>query len=211
MPLAVDRYVLGPFMTNCYVVRAGENASEAVVIDPGAGATELLGELAGSGKTCAAVLVTHGDADHIGAVAELAEGSGAPVYAPATERISPLRMQGAWAGPPTRPYRPTTTLAGGETVEAAGIAFDVLATPGHSPDHLAYSSEGMLFAGDLLFQQSVGRVDVPGGDWDTLLESVGMLFELLPPETVVYPGHGDPTTLGFEQARNPFLGELRAS
>lgn len=211
MPLAVDCYVLGPFMTNCYVVRAGQRATEAVVVDPGASGERLLGELTESATTCAAILVTHGDADHIGAVADLAEGSGAAIYAPAVERISPLRMQGEWFGAPSRAYEPTTTLEGGETFAAAGISFEVLAIPGHSPDHLAYHADGSLFAGDLLMQQTVGRVDVPGGNWGALLESVAMLFERFPPETVVYPGHGDPTTLGFEQARNPFLAELRAS
>ena len=211
MPLAVDCYVLGPFMTNCYVVRGGQHATEAVVIDPGASAEELIARLAESGTTCAAILVTHGDGDHIGAVAELAEATGAPVYAPAIEKISPMRMQGPWLGPPPRAYSPTTTLAGGEAFEAAGIAFEVIATPGHSPDHLAYHADGALFAGDLVFQRSVGRVDVPGGDWSALLDSVRMLFERLPPETIVYPGHGDPTTLGAERAGNPFLAELRAS
>ena len=108
-----------------------------------------------------------------------------------------------------RPYTPDVLLAGGETVELAGIAFEVLAVPGHSPAHLAFHADGCLFSGDVLFAGSVGRTDFPGSDWDTLVVSIRMLVDTLPPETVVYPGHGPTTTLGAELARNPFLAELR--
>jgi glyoxylase-like metal-dependent hydrolase (beta-lactamase superfamily II) len=101
-------------------------------------------------------------------------------------------------------------VSGGETIEVAGISFACLAVPGHSPAHVAFHTDGELFSGDLLFAGSVGRVDLPGADWDTLLASVRMLAERLPPETVVHPGHGPETTLGVELARNPFLAELRA-
>jgi len=101
-------------------------------------------------------------------------------------------------------------VSGGETIEVAGISFECLAVPGHSPAHVAFHVAGELFSGDLLFAGSVGRVDLPGADWDTLLASVWMLDERLPPETVVHPGHGPETTLGVELARNPFLAELRA-
>jgi glyoxylase-like metal-dependent hydrolase (beta-lactamase superfamily II) len=100
-------------------------------------------------------------------------------------------------------------VSGGETVEIAGISFECLAVPGHSPAHVAYYADGELFSGDLLFAGSVGRVDLPGADWDTLLDSVRMLADRLPPETVIHPGHGAETTLGMELARNPFLAELR--
>ena len=96
-------------------------------------------------------------------------------------------------------------------VDVAGIAFDCIAIPGHSPAHVAYYADGALFSGDLLFAGSVGRVDLPGADWDTLLASVRMLSERLAPETVVHPGHGPETTLGIELARNPFLAELRTA
>jgi hydroxyacylglutathione hydrolase len=101
-------------------------------------------------------------------------------------------------------------LAGGETVSVAGMAFEVLAVPGHSPAHLAYHADGCLFSGDVLFAGSVGRTDFPGSDWDTLVSSIRMLVDTLPADTVVYPGHGPITTLGDELARNPFLSELRA-
>jgi glyoxylase-like metal-dependent hydrolase (beta-lactamase superfamily II) len=102
-------------------------------------------------------------------------------------------------------------LDGGETLQLAGITFEVIAVPGHSPAHVAYHADGALFSGDVLFAGSVGRTDLPGADWDTLLASIRTLAERFPPEAVVYPGHGPATTLGAELARNPFLAELRAS
>jgi len=210
MTLRVDQVQLGPIGTNCYVVRA-DGASEAVVIDPSGDAAELRLLLAGRGARCVAILVTHGHWDHLVGVADLAEGTGAPVYMPEGERVL-LEDPRPYAPPELglRPYTPDVLLAGGETVEAAGIVFDVLSVPGHSPAHLAYSAEDCLFSGDVLFAGSVGRTDLPGGDWDTLLASIRSLVETLSPETVVYPGHGPVTTLGDELARNPFLAELRA-
>jgi hydroxyacylglutathione hydrolase len=211
MSPVVDTYMLGPLQTNCHVVRASRNARDAVVVDPGGDATDLRLELAGAGATCAAILVTHGHFDHVGGVADLAEGTGAPVYMPEGERER-LERYGEFApvGAPGRSYLPEHLVAGGETIEAAGLTFECLAVPGHSPAHVAYYSDGCLFSGDLVFAGSVGRVDLPGGDWETLLESERAVADRYPPDTVIYPGHGPQTTLGEELARNPFLAELRA-
>jgi hydroxyacylglutathione hydrolase len=207
--LVVERYELGIARTNCYVVRAETGAPEAVVIDPGDDAAALRLELARLGTACAAVLVTHADVDHVGAVHELASGTGAPVYAPARERMPKERADGlGWYS--VQPYTVDTELEGGEAITVAGIDFDVLAIPGHSPDHVAFAAEGSLFSGDLVFAGSVGRVDLPGGDWETLLDSTRVLAERFSPETTIYSGHGPPTTLGAELARNPYLAELRA-
>ena len=211
MPLRVDQLSLGPMGTNCYVVRADATADEAVVVDPSGDATELRLTLARLGTSCTAILVTHGHWDHLFGVADLAEGTGALVHMAEGERM--LLEDPAGFTPPgvtLRPYTPDVLLAGGETVELAGIAFEVLAVPGHSPAHLAYHADGCLFSGDVLFAGSVGRTDFPGSDWDTLVGSIRMLVDTLPPETVVYPGHGPTTTLGGELERNPFLSELRA-
>jgi hydroxyacylglutathione hydrolase len=212
MSLAVDRYELGAIGTNCYVVRASAEASDAVVIDPGGDAAELRLELAGVGARCVAILITHGHWDHLGGVADLAEGTGAPVHMAAAERIALEQINDFT--PPTvhlRPYTPDVLLEGDETLELAGIRFETVRVPGHSPGHLAYHADGCLFSGDVLFAGSVGRTDLPLADWDTLVESIRALAERFPPETVVYPGHGPETTLGAELARNPFLAELRAS
>ena len=212
MAPVVDRYVLGAAQENCYVVRTDRRAAEAVVVDPGDAATELRLELARAGTRCAAILVTHCHYDHIGAVADLAEGTEAPVYMAREEAPVMAAPDEYYAalGVRVRPYEPDVLLDGGETFEVAGLELETLLVPGHSPAHLAFATDGCLFSGDVLFEGSVGRTDLLGGDWDTLVESIRMLVERFPPETVVYPGHGAPTTLGAELARNPFLVELRA-
>jgi hydroxyacylglutathione hydrolase len=211
VPLRVDGLPLGPIGTNCYVVRTDASAPEAVVVDPSGDASELRIELARLGTSCAAILVTHGHWDHLVGVGDLATGTGARVHMAEGERVL-LEEPGLYVPPGVRmtPYTPDVLLSGGETLELAGITFAVLSVPGHSPAHLAYAADECLFSGDVLFAGSVGRTDLPGADWDTLLDSIRALVDAYPPETVVYPGHGPATTLGAELARNPFLADLRA-
>jgi glyoxylase-like metal-dependent hydrolase (beta-lactamase superfamily II) len=208
--LDVVQIPLGPIETNCYVVRR-RGAAEAVVVDPGDDGSGLRLELARRGARCVAILVTHGHWDHLGGVADLAEGTGSPVHMAEGERF--LLEQIADYAPPgslLRPYVPDVLLAGDETLELAGISFEVTSVPGHSPAHVAYYAEGCLFSGDVLFAGSVGRTDFPGSSWDVLEASIRNLVRRYPPETVVYPGHGPKTTLGHELATNPFLAGLRA-
>ena len=211
MTLAVNRFELGPIGTNCYVVRADDSAAEAVVVDPGAEAARVVDELRALGARCAAILITHGHWDHLGAVADLADATGAPVHMAEEERAL-LEDVNSFAPPELdlRSYTPDVLLQGDETLEFAGMSFQTLRVPGHSPAHLAYYTDGALFSGDVVFAGSVGRTDLPGADWDTLVESIRMLADRFPPETVIYSGHGPNTTLGAELARNPFLAELRA-
>ncbi len=211
MALAVDQLSLGQIGTNCYLARAAADATEAAVVDPGDEPGEIVRALASRGATCAAILLTHSHYDHFGALAELAESTGAPVWLPEGELDVFRRPDLFFPGVTMRAFTgDATLLAGGETVEAAGISFQVRHVPGHSPGHISLYADGALFSGDVLFAGSVGRTDLPFGDWETLLESIRSLADAYPPETTVYSGHGPATTLGDELARNPFLAELRA-
>ena len=209
-------FTVGPVQENCFIVRA-KGSERAVVVDPGEEAERITGGLAELGiETVEAILVTHTHFDHIGAVAPLARATGAPVYCPEieTEVLANINDYVPWPGfGPFESYSADHTVSGGETLELAGLTFEVIFTPGHSPGHVTYAIRGApaLFSGDVLFQGSVGRVDLPGGDWATLSKSIETLLDSFPDETTVYPGHMGVTTLGRERASNPFLTELAAN
>jgi glyoxylase-like metal-dependent hydrolase (beta-lactamase superfamily II) len=208
MPLSVTRYELGPIRTNCYVVRASEDASEAVVVDPSGDPAGLLADLGAARVT--AILVTHTHWDHLLGLAELAARTGAPVWAPREERDRIADPDSAGHRLPVAAHEPEHLVTGGDTMSVAGIDFEVVDVPGHTPGHVAFYADGALFSGDVLFAGSVGRTDLPGASWEQLLDSIRTLMERFPPETVVYSGHGEETTLADELAANPFLAELRA-
>jgi hydroxyacylglutathione hydrolase len=210
MPLVVDSFTLGPFQSNCYVIRVERGSSEAAVVDPGDDPTPLRLELARMATRTAGILVTHTDVDHIAGVAALAEGTGAEVWAPAGE-VEALRTGQTRGSLTVPPHEPAHVVTGGDELTVAGITFEVVDVPGHSAGHVAYYADGALFSGDVVFAGSVGRTDLPGGDWDTLLESIRSLVHRFGPDTTVYPGHGPATTLGRELQTNPFLSELRAA
>jgi glyoxylase-like metal-dependent hydrolase (beta-lactamase superfamily II) len=191
------------------VVRSERGAPEAAVIDPGDDPTPLRLELARMGTRTGGILVTHTDVDHIAGVAALAEGADVEVWAPAGE-VEALRAGKTRGGLRVTPHDPAHVVTGGDEITVAGITFEVLDVPGHSAGHVAFLVDGQLFSGDLLFAGSVGRVDLEGGDWETLLASVRSLLDRLPADTVLHPGHGPATTLGRELQSNPFLAELRA-
>jgi hydroxyacylglutathione hydrolase len=209
----VRMFTVGPVQENCFIVRA-KDSDRALIVDPGDEADRLITATEALGiETVEAILLTHTHFDHVGAVAPVAKATNAPVYCPELETFVLANIMDfvPWPGfGPFESYEADRTVAGGETLELAGLTIDVIFTPGHSPGHVTYAirDEDALFSGDVLFQGSVGRVDLPGGDWPTLLRSIETLLDGYPAETTVYPGHMGVTTLGRERATNPFLREL---
>jgi hydroxyacylglutathione hydrolase len=208
----VRMFTVGPVAENSYVFRR-DDSERALIVDPGDEADTLLGAIDQLGVTLEGILLTHTHFDHVGAVAPVARATGAEVWVPAAEKfvLADINSFVPWPGfGPFESYDAEHTLEGGESLELAGFAIDVLSTPGHSPGHVTFSiaDEQAVFSGDVLFQGSVGRTDLPGGDWGTLLESIRGLVEALPDETTVYPGHMGITSLGAERTSNPFLAEL---
>jgi hydroxyacylglutathione hydrolase len=203
-------FTVGPVQENAWLAHLD---GRAILVDPGEEAERLTQEIADRDVRVEAILITHCHFDHVGAVAAMARATGAPVYCPAgevkiLENINDyVRFPGFG---PFESYSPEHSVAGGDRLTLAGFDIDVISTPGHSPDHVTYSTNGAIFSGDVLFQGSIGRTDLPGSDHATLMRSIATLLDTLPDETQVLPGHMGPTTLGTERASNPFLRELAA-
>jgi glyoxylase-like metal-dependent hydrolase (beta-lactamase superfamily II) len=210
--LAVEMLTVGPIAENCFLLRP-QGGDRLLIVDPGEEAERILAAVEASGASVEAILLTHCHFDHIGAVAPVAKATGAPVYCPEIEVpiLADIMAFVPWEGfGPFESYEADEVVRGGETLELAGLELDVVFTPGHSPGHVTYGVRGeeAIFSGDVLFQGSVGRTDLPGADGPTLLASLGKLLETFSDETVVHPGHMGLTTIGAERATNPFLGSL---
>ena len=208
----VRMFTVGPVAENSYLVRR-DGSDRALIVDPGDEADKLIGAIEQLGVKLDGILLTHTHFDHVGAVAPVAEKTGAEVWVPVIEKdvLSNIMDYVPWPGfGPYESWDPEHTVSGGETLALAGLTIDVVFTPGHSPGHVTYAipDEAAVFSGDVVFKGSVGRVDLPGGDGPTLLESIRTLVDSYPAETTVYPGHMGITTLGTERETNPFLTEL---
>jgi glyoxylase-like metal-dependent hydrolase (beta-lactamase superfamily II) len=208
----VRMFTVGAVQENCFLVWA-DGGDRAVIVDPGEEAPRLLAAIEDASLTLEAILLTHTHFDHVGAVAPLARATNAPVYCPRLEVpvLQDINAFVPWPEfGPFESWDPEHTVEGGETLELAGLTFDVIFTPGHSPGHVTYAvrDENALLSGDVLFQGSVGRIDLPGGDGPTLMRSIATLLDRFGDETTVYPGHMGITTLGRERATNPFLTAL---
>jgi hydroxyacylglutathione hydrolase len=208
----VRMFTVGPVAENTYIFRR-DGSDRALIVDPGDEAPKLLNVIESLNLKLDGILLTHTHFDHVGAVAPVAKATGAEVWVPEIEKpvLADIMRFVPFPGiGPYESYDAEHTLKGGEQLELAGFDIDVIFTPGHSPGHVTFSipDEHAVFSGDVLFQGSVGRTDLPGGDWDTLLESIRNLVDTLPEETMVYPGHMGVTSLGAERVSNPFLAEL---
>src|SRR5436305_3288367 len=185
----VRMFTVGPVAENTYIFRR-DGSDKALIVDSGEEAPKLLAAIEELGLSLDGILLTHTHFDHVGAVAPVARSTGAEVWVPEIEKpvLQDIMSFVPWAGiGPYESWDAEHTLAGGEKLELAGFEIDVIFTPGHSPGHVTFSSpaETAVFSGDVLFQGSVGRTDLPGGDWATLLESIRTLVDDLPEETRV--------------------------
>ena len=219
--MKIDRLILGAYQTNCYILRASVAAKDCLVIDTGLEAGELVDFLQRHKLNPVAVVLTHGHADHTTGVAVLRENHpdikvyihklDAEMLTPPLTKEEGLTETGsnmfAFAKQPFRTEPADFSLEEGDVIEQAGIKLKVLHTPGHTPGGISLYSkdEGIVFVGDTLFAESVGRTDMPGGSAAQLLKSIREKLCVLPDETIVYPGHGPVTTIAQEKAHNPFL------
>jgi glyoxylase-like metal-dependent hydrolase (beta-lactamase superfamily II) len=208
--MKVAYLTVGPVAENTFLVINDEAENAALLIDPGDEPESIAQAIDETGADVKAILLTHTHFDHVGAVKPMADKLGVEVWVPELERhiLADINNFSRFPGVgPFESYEAEHTVAGGEHLELAGFDIDVYFTPGHSIGHVSYSIRDQLalFSGDVLFQGSIGRTDLPGGDMQTLLDSIAMLMDKLPLGTAVFPGHMGVTTLEAEAASNPFL------
>jgi len=206
--LIIETLPVGMIQTNCYVVGC-EQTKEGAVIDPGGHPERILAEVEKQQLTIKYVLDTHAHFDHTDANGAIVKATGAPL-ALHPEDLPLLEASGGAAlfglrADPSPP--PDLELEDGDQLIVGNLCFQVLHTPGHTPGHVCFyeASEGVLFDGDVLFYRGIGRTDLPGGSWEQLFSSIQEVLFALPDETLVYSGHGQPTTIGDEKRLNPWL------
>ena len=206
--LQIAHYMVGPVQTNCYFA-INKETKEALVIDPGEEAARLMQQIKAQGLTVAAILLTHGHFDHAGAAEELSALCNAPVYAHEAEKetLESEKLNACWMIGKKETYRADLFVKDEQELDLAGFHIRVLFTPGHTKGGCCYyfPYENVVFSGDTLFQMSVGRTDLEGGSMSQIVRSIQEKLMPLPEQTVVYPGHGEATTIETERMYNPYL------
>ena len=208
--MIVKKLVVGPLQTNCYVIGC-EDTLRGAIIDPGGSPEVILGQVERLGLDLVAVINTHGHVDHILANRKIVEATGAPLMLhplDAPMLTNPMKGFAFLLGRMKPSPPPDRLLEDRDEVEVGQIRLKVLHTPGHSPGSISLlaDGQGMVFSGDVLFRMSIGRADLPGGNFETLMRSIKEVLFALPDDTIVYPGHGPETTIGFERRNNPWAG-----
>ena len=204
--MILKKLVVGPFASNCYIV-GSESNKEGMIIDPGAEAEVILGNVKDLGLDIKSIVLTHGHIDHIGALKEVKEATGAEVtiHADEAQALQENSVSAMFGLSYPTPLPPDRLLQDGDSIDIGDLHFLVLHTPGHSPGGICLLGQGVVFSGDTLFNFGIGRSDLPGGSHSQLISSIHTKLMVLPDNTVVYPGHGPETTIGTERQGNSFL------
>lgn len=204
--MIVEKLVVGPFASNCYIVGSQSN-KEGMIIDPGDEAKQILKRVKDLELDIKFIVLTHGHIDHTGALKEVKEATGAEVavHGDDAKSLNNQLVAIAFGLSYPAPPPPDRLLKGGDSIDVGDLHFEVLHTPGHTPGGICLLGQGVVFSGDTLFNYGVGRTDLPGGSSSQLMNSIQTKLMTLPDNTVVYPGHGSDTTIGAEREGNPFL------
>jgi len=207
--MIVKMLVVGPFATNCYIV-GSSSTKQGMIIDPGAEAETILGTVQQMGLSIYLIVITHAHMDHVGALHSVKEKTNAAFAVHEDEKgfvlSAPMRMLTSLGVTPFKsPPKADRLLKDGDCIDISDLHFEVLYTPGHSSGGISLSGHGVVFSGDTLFNFGIGRTDFPGCSHERLMKSIREKLMVLPDETIVYPGHGPPTTIGDERRGNPFL------
>ena len=208
--MILKELVVGMFASNCFIV-GSDSDKKGIIIDPGADASAIMNTVRDAGLSIELIVATHNHVDHVGALRQVKEATGAPyaVHEADAESLMPDvfgRMLGVMMSRSLKaPPKPDRLLRDGDVIEVGDLKLSVLHTPGHTPGGISLRGDGLVFSGDTLFNFGIGRTDLSGGDYATLIDSIVTKLMVLPDETVVYPGHGPKTTIGTERRMNPFL------